>query len=124
MAKPVEAVRLAMNAVSEATPSNRRQAMVDLFSAAVQLQEKTRQYHDWLMAEDAWLSVNQTTSYDGPEGQAFLEREARYLKRVMAYQEACDVLSAAYEAVRDATMDASVPRARKEVWRQLGEAPF
>ncbi len=124
MAKLLEATRLAMTAVAEAKPAERRQRLVDLYSAAVALRDLTTRYHDWLMAEDQWLSDNQTASYEGEEGQAFLERETRYLQRVMAYQEACDVLAAAYEVVRDASRDGSVPKVKAGVWRQIGEPAF
>lgn len=124
MAKEIEAVRLAMNAVSEAKRDERRQRLVELFSAAVALNTLTRRYHDWLIKEDAWLSDNQTSSYEGDIGQAFLERETRYLTRVVAYQEAMDVLSAAYVVVWDASRSPSMPAPKKEIWRQLGEAPF
>jgi hypothetical protein len=124
MAKEIEAARLAMSAVSEARRDERRQRLQALYTAAVALNALTRRYHDWLVTEDQWLSDNQTTSYDGEIGQAFLARETRYLARVMAYQEAMDVLSAAYEMVRDASRSPSMPAPKQSVWRQLGEAPF
>lgn len=120
----VEQVRLAINAVADAPPAERRQRMVALFEAAVQLRDLTSRYHDWLVKEDAWLNANALELEHGEnQGAAFIDREVRYLKRVVQYQEAMDVLTAALETVRDAT-DGSVPKAKRGVWRQIGVPPF
>src|SRR5687768_5022328 len=117
MAIPVEAVRLALNAVADAPPAERRQRMVALFEAAVQLRERVARYHDWLVREDQWL-----TEHAGRASQDW-ERETRYLQRVQLYQEACDVLAAALEVVKDA-QDGSVGKVKRPVQAVLGEAPF
>lgn len=132
--KAVEATRLAMNAVSEAKRDERRQRMVDLYAAAVQLQTTVMRaqylddedppegevlsWHEWLVREVRWLDANQSSD------PAFVERESRYLRRVFAYQEAADVVSAALEIIADASRSPSMPKPKTDVWRQLGEAPF
>jgi hypothetical protein len=124
MASPLEATRLAMNAVTDATPDERRQRLMELYAAAVALRDLTTRYHDWLVTEDAWLDEH-AAEYP-PNDPGFLAREEKYLRRVIQYQEAMDVLSAAYEMVRDESRSVSVsrPKVKQGVWRQLGEAPF
>lgn len=118
----VEQVRLAMNAVADAKPEERRQRMVALFEVAVQLRDLTTRYHDWLVKEDAALTeLSETPAYgDLP----YIDRETRYLQRIMTYQEAMDVLTTALETVHDASTDGSMPKAKRGVWRQIGVPPF
>ena len=124
MAQELESVRLAMNAVTEAKPTERRQRLTELFTAATTLRDLTVSDHNWLVRADDWLTKN--ISKYPPNDPEFLAREDKYLQRVLAYQEVMDVLSAAYEMVRDESRSVSVPKqaAKQGVWRQLGEAPF
>ncbi len=92
MAITVEHVRLAMNAVAEATPEQRRHRLQDLMTAGAELAELVARQQQWLIREDAWLTANH-------QDPAWDEREARYIARLKTYQDAHTVLGAALEMI-------------------------
>ena len=96
MAISVEQVRLAMTAVSDASPEERRQRLVALMTAGNELAELVARYQRWLEQEDAWLEAN-------PDHAEYVNREERYLTRVKRYQDAHTVLGVALEMVKGET---------------------
>lgn len=129
MTVTVQKLRLAINNVNDVPPDERRQRITELLDLAVQLRDRVMltpsgfdglplSWHDWLVREDAWLTANHS---DEP---AFIDREVTYLKNVVKYQEACDVIAAALDTVREATDGGATPKSKQGVWRQLSEPPF
>jgi hypothetical protein len=92
MAITLEQVRLAMNAVAEATPETRRHALTALMAAGTELAELVARQQQWLIKEDDWLTAN----HSDPDWD---EREERYITRLKKYQDSCTVLGAALEMI-------------------------
>ncbi len=94
MAITIEAVRLAMNAVAEATPETRRHRLSELMTASTQLSDLAARYQQWLIGEDSWLTENHADP-------AWDDREERYIERLRRYEEAHTVLGAALEMMKE-----------------------
>jgi hypothetical protein len=92
MSITIEAVRLAMNAVAEAQPQDRRHRLCALMTAGVELRDRMAKLHQWLIDADAYLTAH-------PDLPDFTDRENRYVQRLRDYQEMHDALGAALEVI-------------------------
>lgn len=112
MAKPDEAVRLAMNALALSEPKQR----LDCFTALVKAREELAV---WVGRCETWLNDEMTrldTHLDDPNHE---QDNARWMRRKVTYEEAFAVLQDAL--LMEKHLTTGEPR---RVQRQLGEAPF
>jgi len=112
MPKPVEAVRLAINALTASKPAERRQRFDELLTARDDLAALVKRYEDWLNDEYIYLDMH-------PEDPAYEERDVRWRQRDVIYKEAFNVLQDALLLEKYLTMG-------KPTGRQMamGEPPF
>ena len=96
MAITVEALRLAMTAVQEATPQTRRQRITELMTAGVEMTELVEAHERQLKEDDAWLEDD--LNRDDP---TYVKRETRYLRRLVWYQEEHAVLGEALLMIKE-----------------------
>lgn len=112
MLKPVEAVRLAMNALTASAPAERRQRFDELLTAKDELAALVGEYEQWLGNEDIYLR-------DHPEIPDYQARDERWMRREVIYKEAFNVLQDALLLEKYLTMGR--PTGRQMA---MDEAPF